>query len=84
MLVQILCQRLHISLVGFSRYKTQAQQTAGGVINKHDQGARLCPAFKPVMRRTINLHQFPETEATHPARMNASFISLSCRLIALP
>ncbi len=58
-LLQILCQRLQVSLSGFSRYKSQGQQTAGGVINEHDQGTRLRPSFKPVMRRTVNLHQLP-------------------------
>ncbi len=53
-LLQILCQGLQVSLSGFSRYKSQGQQTTGGVINEHDQSARLRPPLRSRERKHHN------------------------------
>jgi len=57
---QIAFRRPAITKKTLAFHKQQFSQFAGGIVDKYQLATFRCPSFKPVMWRTVYLHQFPK------------------------
>jgi hypothetical protein len=62
--LDVLSGRLEIAESRLGRGEVQGHQTAGRVINKHQQRAGRCTLFKPAMIAAVDLNQLAQARTT--------------------
>jgi hypothetical protein len=73
-LVEVAFRCLAVAEKALALHEKQLHQLARGIVNEHQQDTRLCSSFKPVVRRTIDLDQFPKAGPPFPQLMHSHFL----------
>ena len=66
--------RLAVAEKALALHKEQLHQLACRIVDEHQQDTRLCSSFKPVMRGTIDLHQFAKAGPPFSQLMHNHFL----------